>query len=364
MRKYLSIFAILLVNVIFAQSGTISTVVGTGVSGNSGDSSAATSAQINTPQGIVFDSDSNMYIADPVNSVIRKVATSGIIYTIAGTGVRGYNGDGIKAAKAKLHSPAALAIDTSDNIYVADLGNQRIRKIDHTTGLITTVAGNGTYGFGGDGGAASIAILYNPSGVAVDDSGNVIIADTRNHRIRKVFVATGLIYTIAGTGTPSLSGNGGQASAATLNYPTGVCVDSVRNIFIADKGNSMVRKITASTGVISAFAGTGVVGYSGNSGAATSAKLDYPTGVSMKKNSATVYIADQGNQVIRKVVSGTITNYAGNATGAGTLTGGYSGDGGAATSAKLNLPYAISFSPTGDAYISDSKNNVVRKVLK
>ncbi|MEK5468799.1 S-layer homology domain-containing protein [Paenibacillus sp. FSL R7-0210] len=276
-----------------------------------------------------------------------------IISRVAGTGTNGYSGDGGAATSAQLYRPYGVAVDSSGNVYIADTDTHRIRKVD-TTGNINTLAGTGTGGYLGDGGAATSARLKNPYGVAVDSSGNVYIADTFNHRIRKLD-RTGTISTLAGTGTGGYSGDGGAATSARLNYPYEVAVDSSGNVYIADTFNHRIRKVDT-TGNISTLSGTGTEGYSGDGGAATSAQLNKPYGVAVD-SSGNVYIADTINHRIRKVdKTGNIS------TLSGTGTEGYSGDGGAATSAQLNKPYGVAVDSSGNVYIADTINHRIRKV--
>jgi len=216
-------------------------MAGNDTSGFSGDGGPATQAQLNTPQGVSVDAAGNIYIADTSNCRIRKVNTYGQISTYAGTGVCDYSGDGGAAITAKLNNPRHIALDSSGNLYIADTDNHRIRKITAATGTITTVAGTGSSGGAGDGGPAVNARLNHPRGVFVDASGNIYIADTDNHRIRKVTTATGTITTVAGTGTEGSWGDGWLAANAQLDHPGGVFVDASGNIYIADTDNSKVR---------------------------------------------------------------------------------------------------------------------------
>ncbi len=288
-------------------SGVITTFAGTGVSGYTGDNGEATSATLMDPVGVAVDSLGNVYIADGTAAVIRKV-TNGIITTIAGTGKGGFSGDGGSATSAALNLPSSIAVDASGNLYIADAGNHRIRKI--STGLITTIAGNGNFGFAGDGAAATSASLYFPQGVAVDSSGNVYIADTQNNRIRKV--AGGIITTVAGNGTPAYSGDKGSALAASLNGPRSVAVDTLGNFYIGDTGNNTVRKVSEST--IVTVAGTGIPGYSGDGGAAGAAELNAPVGLALDSTGGYTYIGDTGNSLIRLItntnISGVIPHFA------------------------------------------------------
>jgi trimeric autotransporter adhesin len=217
---------------------------------------------------------------------------------VAGTGSYGYSGDGGIATSAKLSYPGGVAIDASGNIYIVDTGNSRIRMVTKSTGIISTVAGTGSYGYRGDGGIATSASLNFPRGVAIDASGNLYIADTDNNRIRMVTKSTGIISTVAGTGSSGYSGDGGLATSAALNYPRGVAIDASANIYIADFYNYRIRMVTKSTGIISTVAGTGSSGYSGDGGLATSAALNYPYGVAIDA-SGNIYIADTHNHRIR-----------------------------------------------------------------
>jgi prepilin-type N-terminal cleavage/methylation domain-containing protein len=321
------------------MAGIITTFVGNGTGGYSGDGGPATSANLFYPYGVAVDSSGNLYIADYYNNRIRMVtASTGIITTVAGNGTEGYSGDGGPATSAELNNPTKSAVDSSGNLYIADYGNQRVRMVTASTGIITTVAGNGTAGYSGDGGAATSAELWGPYGVAVDSSGNLYIVEIWNFRIRKVTASTGIITTVAGNGTSGYSGDNGAATSAELWTPYGVAVDSSGNLYIADYGNNRIRKVTASTGIITTIAGNGTAGYSGDGGPATSAKLHSPTG-SAVDSSGNLYISEYGNNRIRKVTaSGTICTVAGNGTS------GYSGDNGAATSAELHTPSDIAVS--------------------
>lgn len=214
--------------------------------GGSGDGGPATSAQLHIPRSVFPDSSDNIFIADSFNNRIRKVdVDTGIITTVAGNATPGFDGDGGPATSAKLSVPEGVFLDSSDNIFIADSSNHRIRKVDAVTGIITTVAGNGTEGFSGDGGSAASAQLIAPKGVFLDSSGNIIIADTGNQRIRKVDAATGIITTVAGNGTNGFSGDGGSAMSAQLNSPYGVFFGSTGNIFIAGSNNNRIRKVTS-----------------------------------------------------------------------------------------------------------------------
>ena len=292
------------------STGTITTFAGTGLGGFSGDGGAATSAQLYYPYGVSVDISGKVYIADYVNNRIRMVTSSGTITTFAGSGTYGSSGDGAAATSAQLIYPRGLSVDISGNVYIADLGNSKIRMVTRT-GIITTIAGTGVQGRSDDdGGAATSAQLFNPSGVSVDISGNVYIADWYNNKIRMV-TSSGIITTIAGTGAAAnlwaSNGDGGAATSALLSSAYGVSVDLSGNVYIADDGSNRIRMVTSS-GTITTIAGPGSsFGNNGDGGAATSAQLYNPKGVSVDI-SGKVYIADYGNHEIRMVVSQSLTS--------------------------------------------------------
>ena len=330
--------------------GNIFTIAGTGTLGFSGDGGPAVQAHLNLPQGIALDAAGNLYIADIRNHRIRKIDTDGNIFTIAGTGTPGFSGDGGPATAAQLIGPSGVAVDATGNIYIADRNTQQIRKVG-IDGNISTVAGGGNPNSGiGDGGPATAAQLSGPSSVAVDAAGNIYIADTFNNRIRKVDVG-GNILTIAGTGTSGLSGDGGPATAAELHWPRNVAVDARGNLYIADNDNHRIRKVST-TGTISTAAGKGNIG---DGAAATAARLTPSDAV--LNSQGNLYIADTFNHRIRRVdVDGNI------ATVAGTGTKGYNYDGGPATEARLDYPRGVAIDSVGNLYIADTSNNCIRKV--
>jgi trimeric autotransporter adhesin len=339
-------------------NGIISTVAGTDSDGYSGDGGLATSAALEEPYGVAIDASGNIYIADSRNNRIRMVTKStGIISTVAGIGFYGYSGDGGLATSAALYYPHGVTVDVSGNIYIADTFNHRIRMVTKSTGIISTVAGTG-YGYRGDGGLATSAALKDTRGVAVDASGNIYIADTYNNRIRMVTKSTGIISTVAGNGFHGYSGDGGLATSVALKYPYGVTVDGSGNIYIADSRNNRIRMVTKSTGIISTVAGDGSNSYSGDGGLATSAKLAYPYGVAIDA-SGNIYIADTGNHRIRMVTKSTGII----STVAGDGSDGYRGDGGLATSAGLFHPKDLTIDGSGNIYIADTGNKRIRMVL-
>jgi len=345
-----------------ADNYTIRTVAGTGTAGFSGDGGPAVSAQFNRAYHIAVDAAGNLYIPDSANHVIRKVDTSGIITTVAGIpGVESSlfipSGDGGPATSATLRYPTSVAFDSEGNMYIAEYGYERVRKVD-TSGIITTVAGSitGASGYSGDGGPATSALLRGPMDVAVDSAGNLYIAEVFNHVIRKVDQTTGIISTVAGTGTPGFSGDGGPADLAQLNNPYSIDFDGSGNLYIADRNNNRVRKVDAS-GNISTVAGTGTAGYSGDGGPATAADMYSPTGLAAGDD-GTLYVVELGNNIVRKISpAGIITTIAG--------TGGVpgdSGDGGPATSAELRAPIGIDLDHDGSLYVSDYGNSKIKKL--
>ena len=328
---------------------TITTVAGNGSVGDSGDDGPATSAALASPLAIAVDPAGNLYIADQANNRIRKVIPDGTITTIAGTGVAGFGGDGGPATAALLNQPTNVFVDAMGDILIADQFNGRIRKISN--GIITTVAGNGSEGYCGDGGPATSACL-GPEGtldVVADVAGNFYIADVASCRIRKV--TNGIINTFAGNGICGYSGDGGPATSASLSAPQSMALNSAGELFIADLNNSRIRKVTG--GIISTVAGTGVAGYSGDGGPATSAAITYPRGLCVD-NSGNVYFSDHTNNVVRVLLrNGTIFTVAGNFSSV------YSGDNGPATIAGIN-PWGIAIASSGAVYVSDRSNERIR----
>ncbi len=334
--------------------------------GFDGDGEPAKSSKLGFITAIATDKMNNVYVTDGAANVVRKVnSDDGKISTIAGTFL-GFNvvdptpyaGDGGSAKNAHLNFPLGITVDQIGNVILVDAGNGVIRRIDASTGIISTVAGTGAQGFTGDNGPATSATFFNPYDVAVDGQNNIYIADAGNNAIRKITIATGIITTLAGLGPDQAgyTGDNGPATTAKLNYPTGVSVDQIGNIYIAD-ANHVIRKIH--DGIITTVAGNGVAGYTGDGGAATSASLQYITRVAVDED-RNIYIADAGNTVIRKVTAATgiITTYAGNGVY------GYAGDGGAAVSANLAAPWDVVLDNKGNLYIADTNNSAVRVVAK
>ena len=325
--------------------GIITTYAGNGTANYTGDGGLAANAGLNTPFDIATDASGNVYIADANNNVIRKLtASTGNISTVAGSGL---GGDGV-------------AVDSSGNFYIANTGSNRALLGLISNGNIYLLAGNinGTYGYSGDGGTAPNALLHAPQGIAVSKTtGNVYIADTANNRIRMITASTDVITTVAGNGTAGFTGDGSAATSAEISSPYGVAVDSSGNVYIADTNNNRIRKLTFSTGKISTVAGNGTYGYNGDGISATNAELYLPTGVAVD-SSGNIYIADYGNNRVRMVTvsTGVISTVAGNGTA------GFSGDNNPATSAALYRPAGVALDASGNLYIADAYNNRVRVV--
>ena len=322
-------------------TGTITTIAGNGVQGFAGDGGPAVEAQLSSPQAVAVDGTGNLYIADTFNYRIRKVDSTGTITTVAGNGEFGFAGDGGPASQAQLGEPEGVALDGVGNVYIADTFNYRIRKVD-STGTITTIAGTGEAGFSGDGGPASQAQFRRPWDVAVDGAGNVYIADFEDHRIRKIDAA-GTITTIAGPG------DGGPASQVRVSYPSGVAVDGAGNLYFESNGGIYKRD---AAGTITAITGDRA-GFAGDGGPALQAHFRYPSGLAVD-GTGNVYIADSQNRRIRKVdTAGTIATIAGRT---------FSGDGGSATGAQTSYPLGVAVDGLGNLYIADTENHRIRKV--
>ena len=299
---------------------------------------------------MVFDNVGNLYIAASGNRSIRRVDTNGIITTIAGTGEHGYSGDGGPAVRAQLAWTRDVAVDDNGNVYIADYSNARIRRVD-ARGIITTIAGTGEHDYSGDGGPAVQAQLRSPEGVAVDRAGNLLIADTNNNRIRRVD-ARGGITTLVGGG---IGGDHGPAVQAQLKSPVGVAVDGAGNLLIADSENYRIRRVD-SKGIITTIAGTGALGFTGDHVPAVAARISRPFGVALDR-AGSVFISDSYNNRIRRVdARGVIT------TVAGTGMFGYGGDNGPAIQAELRRPYGVAVDNAGNLYVADQGNNRVRRV--
>ena len=347
-RFVLALFS--LAGIASAQTYIISSVAGTGVLGSSGDGGPAIAAQLNTPRGICLDSSGNLYIADTSNNRIRKVTPAGTISTVAGTGAGGFTGDGGQAVNAQFSHPNGVLADGAGNLYIADTGNDRVRKVS-PSGIVTTIAGSGASGSSSDGGQALNTAFFEPAALALDDAGNLYIAETF-YRVRKVSPG-GAVTTVAGIGYPGYAGDGGPANIAQLNLVGDIYLDTAGNLYIADRGNNRIRKVSAD-GIITTVAGGAVAGYAGDGGQAVSAQLNGPTGITGDR-AGNLYIADMGNHRVRKVSpSGTIDIFA------GTGSQEYTGDQGAATSAGIGDPECVATDSAGNLYMSDTRGARVR----
>jgi sugar lactone lactonase YvrE len=321
----------------------------------------ATTLPLLLPSAAAFDAQDNLYFAEMGNHVVRKVTPSGVITTVAGNGVQGFSGDNGAATAAELDSPAGIAVDAAGDIFIADSHNQRVREVAVATGVIATIAGTGVAGFSGDGGLATAARLDLPTALALDAAGDLFFADSANHRVRRIAAATGAIATVAGNGVEGYAGDGGAATAANLDSPNGLAVDAAGNLYIADTHNGRVREVSAATGLISTVAGTGVAGgnvqvFGGDNGAATAAGLALPRGLTMDA-AGNLYFADSANHRIRRISStGVITTVAGQGTEA------FVGDNAAAVTASLDSPQSVAVSPAGLVTFADTANQRVRQL--
>lgn len=345
------------IRVISKPSSVLVTAVGSGVAGFNGDNISALAAGFSEPWRFTYDSAGNLYVADDTGHRIRKISPSGIITTVAGTGVGGFEGDGGPATAAKLNLPSQVAVDKDGNLYIADFSNNRVRKVTAATGIITTFAGNGASASMGDGGLATEASLNRVESVAIGKDGNLYITDVAGHKIRKVTMSDGKISTVVGTGTNGFSGDGGAAVMAAISTPVDIAFDGAGDMYIAAAGNNRIRKVSASDGMITTVAGSGSSAFGGDGGPATAAGLNGPYGVAVD-GAGNLYIADRGNNRIRFVRASdkTIDTLAG-----GTL--GFSPDGSGAIGARLGNPVGVGLDPAGKLYFSEPSNVRLRTLL-
>ena len=342
-------------------TSVINTIVGTGVSGFAGAGSLAKNAQVGQLGAMAIDNAGDLFFTDTTNNVVWKIsAANGNISIVAGNGTQGYSGDGGPATSAQLYYPNGVAIDGAGKLYIADSANTVVRKVDPGTGLIETFAGvHGSYGYPGqtgDGGPATAAFLNYPQGLAVDAAGNLDIADTGDNAVRMVSASSGVINSIAGNGNFGFSGDGGVATSASLGQPNTLAFDKAGNLYIGSLAIGRVCKLTTATGILTTVAGNGnPSGSSGDGGLATSAEV-YPLGLAID-SPGNLYISNSPGAV-REVsaTTGVITKIVGNGYP------GYSGDGGSATAAQIQYPQGIAFDASGNLYIADSGNYRVREV--
>lgn len=315
-------------------AGVLTTIAGTGVQGFAGDGGPALSALLDSPDAVALDAAGDVYFADVHNHRIRRVdAASGIITTVAGTGVAGAGASGTLAGAAPLDRPTALALDGSGNLFFADAGTHLIRRVDHASGVVTTVAGTGAQGYSGDGGSAVSALVDSPWGLAVDGAGNLYVADTHNQRIRRIDARTGVVTSVAGTGQAGSSGDGGGATAAALHLPKGLSLDAGGNLFLADSSNHRIRRVDATTGGMTTAAGDGTQAYTGDGGLAVAASLDSPASISLSPTAALPTLSDTSNERVRQVDATAIIH---------TLAG-VGGGAGAAETLTLSAPAVVSY---------------------
>jgi len=337
-------------------NGTIRTFAGTGEKGFSGDGGPANRAQLDDPTGIVRGSDGALYICDTANHRIRKVMPDGKITTIAGTGERGWSGDGGKATEAKLNEPYEVRLDTSGNVFWVERLSHTVRKCDARTGIISTIAGTGTPGFSGDGGPGNKSQLSDPHSIGFDKAGNLYIADVRNHRLRKVDMKTGTISTFAGTGERKPTPDGAVFTGAPLHGPRALDFDKAGNLWLALREGNAILRLDLAKETAHHIAGNGTKGFTGNGGPAKEAALNGPKGLSVAPN-GNVYFADTENHAIRMidVRKGTIHSV----TGTGTRGDGPEGD---PLKCQLARPHGVFVDNDGSIFIGDSETHRVRVI--
>jgi sugar lactone lactonase YvrE len=348
MKKFYSFICFLLINSgIDVHAQNITTFAGIGTSGYTGDGGQATAAAIANPVDVAIGKNKSVYICVDDTHCVRMVDSFGVIRTVAGSGAVGYAGDGGPATSASLYNPTGIALDTAGNLYIADPNNHRVRKVS-TAGIITTFAGTGVVGYSGDGGPAISAQMYTPIDITFDKMGNMFIAEADNHIIRKINTS-GIISTVAGS-SRGFYGDGGPAISAKLDYPTGLTFDTTGNLFIADQLNHRIRKINTS-GIISTYAGSATMGFSGDGGPATAAEMTNPTGVEVHPNGNLLIAERYRVRMVSK--TGVISTIAGNGSSA------FSGDGGPATAAGV-MAYRLTSDTAGKIFISGTGHHRVR----
>lgn len=336
--------------------GMIVTMAGTGSKGYTGDRGPATQAMMSEPFMCAFDTHGNMYVAEATNHCVRRIdKATGVITTVAGTGQLGYTGDGGPATQATMNQPYSLQVDRNGDLYIVDRLNAAIRKVDAATGIITTVAGNGTPGSSGDGGPGTQAQVREPNDCFLDGRGGLLIADVQDQRIRRLDLRTGIITTFAGNGAKARVGDGLPATAASILGARAVCMDQVGNTYICEREGNGIRKVDAQ-GIMSTYAGTGVRGYSGDQGPALQATWGAPKAIRCD-HQGNLLVVDTENHAIRRIdaATGVVTTIAG-----GRRSG--AGDDGPAIAAGLDRPHGCDVDAAGHLYIADSNNHRVRVV--
>jgi DNA-binding beta-propeller fold protein YncE len=343
------------------QSWIITTTVGTGERGYSGDGGPASGARLNGPFDVGFDPDGNLYFSDTFNHCIRRVdARTDVITTLAGCGEPGYSGDGGPAIRARFNEPYGVAVDRSGNVYVADRHNHCVRRIDAASGIVTTFAGNGSSGFNGDDGPAARAAMVEPNGLALDpEQTRLYIADVADHRVRVVDLASGTIWTFAGTGQAEHSGDGGPAARAGIYGARAVKVAADGTVYILERQGSTLRAVDPRAGAITTIAGTGIRAYTGDDGPALAATFNAPKEMALDRD-GNVLIVDTENHAIRRVDlrSGKVVAVVGSGRQGGD------GDGGPARAAALDRPHGAAVASDGSIYIGDTNNHRIRKVVR
>jgi hypothetical protein len=340
------------------SSALIFTIAGTGEASYAGDGGEARRAGLNQPFDVALDRQGNLYFSEADNHCVRRVEHgSGIITTVVGTGKAGYSGDGGPATEAELNSPYGIALDTASNLYIVDRLNACIRVVEAATGVIRTIAGTGQPGYSGDGGPANLAQLQEPNDIVLDGKGRVFIADVRDHRVRVLDLASGIITTFAGTGEGASSGDGGPADRAALLGPRALAFGPTGDLYICLRNDHKVRKIDMRTNIIRTIAGSGAKGYAGDHGPALRAAFNGPKEIAVDGDD-NIYLVDTENHCIRRIDAGSGLV----STVAGTGQPGGSGDGGPATAATLKRPHGACVDAAGNIYIGDSENHRLRYV--